>query len=35
VEVVDLDLIECKKLLQNYIEQNPDIWDEDIGEKRE
>ncbi|MBF2096753.1 MAG: nucleoside deaminase [Gloeomargaritaceae cyanobacterium C42_A2020_066] len=32
VEVVDLDLDECKTLMQTFIEQNPRLWFEDIGE---
>lgn len=32
VEVVDLDSRECQKLLQSYIAEHPDIWNEDIGE---
>lgn len=32
VEVLDLDSPECYDLLNNYIEANPEIWNEDIGE---
>jgi cytosine/creatinine deaminase len=32
VEVIDLDSQECIKLLGNYIEANPAIWHEDIGQ---
>lgn len=32
VEVVDLDLDECKELMCSFIEKNPDLWKEDIGE---
>lgn len=32
VEVIDLDLEECKKLMNNFIEENPVLWNEDIGE---
>ncbi|HZH69355.1 MAG TPA: nucleoside deaminase [Flavobacteriaceae bacterium] len=32
VEVIDLNLQECKDLLQRFIEKKPDIWYEDIGE---
>jgi cytosine deaminase len=35
VEVVDLASAECIELLARYIEANPEIWDEDIGEVRE
>ncbi len=32
IEVTNLDLPECKNLLQTFIAQNPDLWAEDIGE---
>ncbi len=32
VTIIDLDSQECKDLLANYIQQNPLIWNEDIGE---
>ncbi len=32
VEVTDLDLDECKKLMTDFIEANPELWNEDIGE---
>ncbi len=32
VQVENLDLAECKELLQTFIQQNPDLWAEDIGE---
>ena len=32
VEVVDLDAPECVELLGGWIEANPEIWNEDIGE---
>ena len=32
VEVIDLDLDECKNLMNNFIEKNPKLWNEDIGE---
>ncbi len=32
VEVVNLDLQECKTLLQDFIRDYPDLWAEDIGE---
>lgn len=32
VEVTNLDLTECKEMLQSFIAANPDLWAEDIGE---
>jgi len=32
VEVVDLKLEECKKMLASYIKKNKAVWREDIGE---
>jgi creatinine deaminase len=32
VEVIDLDLEECKKLMKEFIAANPRLWNEDIGE---
>ena len=32
VEVVDLDSEECARLLQAFIAEHPEVWDEDIGE---
>lgn len=32
VEVMDLNSVECVKLLADYITAHPDIWHEDIGE---
>ncbi len=32
VEVIDLDLDECKKLMKKFIRTNPELWKEDIGE---
>lgn len=32
IEVVDMDSQECYDLLNKYIEANPEIWNEDIGE---
>jgi creatinine deaminase len=32
VTVVDLDSTECRDLLQSFIAEHPEIWDEDIGE---
>ena len=33
VEVIDLDSQECVDLLTRYIERNPAVWTEDIGEE--
>ena len=32
VEVVNLDLDECKQLMREFIENYPQLWHEDIGE---
>jgi cytosine deaminase len=32
VEVVDLDLPECKALMAEFIRRFPEVWNEDIGE---
>jgi creatinine deaminase len=32
IEVIDLNLDECKQLMREFIENNPDLWKEDIGE---
>lgn len=32
VEVVDLDLHECKEMMREFIEAYPHLWNEDIGE---
>ncbi len=32
IEVVNLDLKECKNLMKDFIEDNPKLWFEDIGE---
>jgi len=32
VEVTDLNLDECKRLMKDFIKANPDLWNEDIGE---
>jgi cytosine/creatinine deaminase len=32
VEVTDLNIEECKKLMKNFIKNNPVLWNEDIGE---
>jgi len=31
VEVIDLDLPECVEIMTNFIAENPELWDEDIG----
>jgi len=31
VEVVDLDLDECKNMMKDFIKKNPKLWGEDIG----
>jgi len=32
VEVIDLNIEECKELMRNFITNNPVLWNEDIGE---
>jgi len=32
IKVVDLDSADCRKLMQEFIQEHPDIWNEDIGE---
>ena len=32
IEVLNLDLKECKELMKDFIEENPKLWFEDIGE---
>jgi len=32
VEVVDLDDLNCVKMMEKFIEEKPELWDEDIGE---
>jgi cytosine deaminase len=32
IEVVDLDLAECKGMMRDFIRKKPRLWDEDIGE---
>ncbi len=32
VEVIDLDLVECKKMMADFIAAHPRLWAEDIGE---
>lgn len=31
VEVVDLDLDECKSIMKEFIAKKPELWNEDIG----
>ncbi len=33
VEVIDLDSQQCRELLQGFIRERPEIWNEDIGEE--
>ena len=32
VKVIDLNLDECKQLMKEFIENNSDLWKEDVGE---
>jgi cytosine deaminase len=32
VTVVDLDSSECRELLESYIAEHPEVWNEDVGE---
>jgi len=32
VEVINLDLDECKNLMKEFIQNNPELWNEDIGQ---
>jgi cytosine deaminase len=32
VEVIDMNSAECIEMMAGYIEANPEIWNEDIGE---
>jgi cytosine deaminase len=32
VEVIDLNMPECIEMMENFIEKNPELWNEDIGE---
>ena len=32
VEVIDLNIGECKEMMRNFIGNNPKLWNEDIGE---
>lgn len=31
IEVIDLNMDECKRLMKSFIERNPQVWREDIG----
>ncbi len=33
VEVIDLDSSACRELLEAFIQKNPEVWNEDIGEE--
>lgn len=33
VEVIDFDSTECRELLEGFISEHPEIWNEDIGEE--
>jgi cytosine deaminase len=32
VEVIDLNSTECVEMMKDFIEKNPEVWNEDIGE---
>ena len=32
IEVIDLDLDECVTMMKEFIDRNPRLWNEDIGE---
>ncbi|MEP7146936.1 MAG: nucleoside deaminase [bacterium] len=32
IEIINLDLVECKNLMNEFIKKNPELWFEDIGE---
>ncbi len=32
VEIVIADSAECRQLMETFIDQNPELWNEDIGE---
>jgi cytosine deaminase len=32
VEVINLNSQECIEMLGDYIKENPEVWNEDIGE---
>ncbi len=33
VQVIDMDSGACRELLERYIAQHPEVWNEDIGEE--
>lgn len=33
VEIVNLDSMECKDLMAQFIQAKPEVWNEDIGEE--
>jgi cytosine deaminase len=33
VEVIDLDDRACRELLEGFIAEHPEVWNEDIGEE--
>jgi len=33
VEVIDLDSAACRELLEGFITEHPEVWNEDIGEE--
>jgi cytosine/creatinine deaminase len=33
IEVIDLDLDDCARMMQEFIRKNPLLWNEDIGEQ--
>ena len=34
VEVINLDLEECKAMMRKFISDNPKLWNEDIGDRK-
>ena len=35
IEVIDLDLLECVEMMEAFIADRPELWNEDIGELEE
>lgn len=33
VQVIDLDNLECREMLESFIAKHPEVWNEDIGEE--
>ena len=33
VKVIDLDNVECREMLESFIAEHPEVWNEDIGEE--